>query len=183
MKTTLSVSTRAIVGLLLLVGCNAKSDTLPQVKESNPTSISPSAIDNSIEYSATHKLVYVPTYSHIYTQDDSREFDLAATLSVRNTDPSTTISISNVTYYDSAGKLVRSYVEEAISLGPLASRSFVVAESDRTGGVGANFIVEWSSTEEVSEPVVEAVLIGTKSSQGISFVSRGVVVRPILQKR
>jgi hypothetical protein len=76
--------------------------------------------------------------------------------------------------------MIRSYVDESILLAPLASRSFIVAESDRTGGVGANFIVEWSALETVSDPVVEAVMISTASNQGISFVSRGIVVRPIV---
>lgn len=128
---------------------------------------------------STGEVVYVPTYSHIYTQDGSREFDLAVTLSIRNTDPEHSITIARVRYFNSNGELVRSYVEESRVLGPLSSMAVVIEERDRTGGVGANFLVRWQADRVVSEPVIEAVMISTASTQGISFVSRGVVVRPL----
>lgn len=121
--------------------------------------------------------VYVPVYSHIYFEDEGREIDLTATLSVRNTDPEHPITVAAVRYYDSAGRLVRQYGEEAVPLPPLGSRAYVVAEDDRTGGVGANFLVEWRAGAPVSAPIAEAVMISTASTQGISFVSRGEAVR------
>ena len=125
--------------------------------------------------------VYVPVYSHIYSQDGEREVDLAVTLSVRNTDPERSVSVFAIRYHDSAGRLVRTY--EGGRLAPLASRAYVVDEDDRTGGVGANFVVQWRAEGAVSPPVVEAVMISTASSQGISFVSRGRVVRPVEEAR
>jgi hypothetical protein len=59
----------------------------------------------------------------------------------------------------------------------MASTDFVVNKSDSSGGAGANFIVEWAADKEVSEPVIEAVMIGTQSTQGISFISPGRVVK------
>lgn len=56
-------------------------------------------------------------------------------------------------------------------LKPLGSTAFVVSEIDKTGGSGANFIVEWVAEENVSEPIVQAVMIGAEGGQGISFVS------------
>jgi len=41
---------------------------------------------------------------------------------------------------------------------------------------GANFIVRWESPNKVSIPVIQAVMIGTASTQGISFVCDGVVL-------
>ena len=37
--------------------------------------------------------VYVPIYSHIYSGIKARPFDLAATLSIRNTDPTHAITL------------------------------------------------------------------------------------------
>jgi hypothetical protein len=51
----------------------------------------------------------------------------------------------------------------------MASADYLVEERDRSGGVGANFLVEWTSKEAVSQPIIEAVMIGN----GVSFVSRG----------
>ena len=48
----------------------------------------------------------------------------------------------------------------------MASTEYVVEENDTAGGAGANFIVEWSASAEVTSPVVEAVMIGTVSQQG-----------------
>ena len=124
---------------------------------------------------AAGETVYVPVYSHIFFQDGGREIDLTATLSVRNTDPARPVTVGDVRYHDSDGRLVRRY--EGAVLAPLASRSYVVAEQDRAGGVGASFVVRWGADAEVSAPVVEAVMIGTAGAQGISFVSRGQVVR------
>jgi len=43
-------------------------------------------------------------------------------------------------------------------------------------GSGANFLVKWKSQTKVNPPLIEGVMIGTRSGQGISFVSRGQVI-------
>jgi hypothetical protein len=50
---------------------------------------------------------------------------------------------------------------------------FVVAEDEKGGGSGANFLVKWKSDTEVNPPIIESIMIGAQSSQGISFTSRG----------
>ncbi len=120
--------------------------------------------------------IYVPVYSHIFFRDQGREIDLAVTLSVRNTDPERPVTVTGVRYHDSDGRLVRRYLDAPVALPPLASRAYVVEEADRTGGVGASFVVAWAAETAVSPPVAEAVMIGTAGSQGISFVSPGRVV-------
>ena len=47
----------------------------------------------------------------------------------------------------------------------------------RFGGLGANFIVEWVAQTEVSEPVIEAIMIGSSFQQGISWISPGKVIK------
>jgi hypothetical protein len=117
--------------------------------------------------------VYVPIYSHIYSGDREHPFLLTAILSIRNTDSDHNITILTVDYFDSDGKLLRNYVEKPESLGPMASKRYVVGESDKGGGSGAKFIVKWQSSAQVNPPIIEGVMIGTKMQQGISFVSRG----------
>jgi hypothetical protein len=121
--------------------------------------------------------IYVPIYSHIYTRDKHRSINLTATLSIRNTDAQHAIRITSVRYYGTDGAQVREYASAPVRLSPMASTDFVVAEDDTSGGVGANFIVEWGAGVEVTEPVVEAVMISTASQQGISFVSAGRVIK------
>jgi hypothetical protein len=38
-------------------------------------------------------------------------------------------------------------------------------------------MVTWKSETGVNPPIIEAIMIGAKSGQGISFVSRGQVIK------
>lgn len=120
--------------------------------------------------------VYVPIYSHVYGGDRENPFLLTAILSVRNTDPASAITLTAVDYYDSDGKLLRRYLEKPAEIGALASERYLVRESDKSGGSGAKFIVEWRAALPVNPPILEGVMIGTRMQQGISFVSRGQVI-------
>lgn len=120
--------------------------------------------------------LYVPVYSHIYSGDRERPIYLASTVSIRNTDPTGKIRLVTVDYYDSAGKLVRHYLEKPVDLAALASIRYIVGESDKAGGSGANFIIRWESSKPVSVPIVEGIMISTASQLGISFTSRGQAI-------
>jgi hypothetical protein len=122
---------------------------------------------------STGQTVYVPAYSHIYIGGKKRPFALAITLSIRNIDRDADIVLNEVNYYGSQGKLLESFVDGASSVKPQESVRLVVAEDDDGGGSGANFIVKWSSATEVNPPIIESIMIGAQSSQGISFTSRG----------
>lgn len=119
----------------------------------------------------------MPVYAYIYTGEQNRTWDLTTTLSVRNTDQTHPIIIRSVDYFAGNGTLVRNYLEQPVELNPLAATEFVVAQADRSGGVGASFVVEWVAQTTVSAPVVEAVMINTLGNQGLSFVSPGRVIK------
>lgn len=119
------------------------------------------------------RAVYVPDYSHIYHGSERTRFPLTTTLSVRNTDPDRSITVTSVRYYNTDGELTRRFLKQARRLEPLGTAEFVVAEHDISGWTGANFIVEWTASRPVSPPIIEAVMIGTRSGQGVSFTSRG----------
>ncbi|MCB2147871.1 MAG: DUF3124 domain-containing protein [Deltaproteobacteria bacterium] len=123
--------------------------------------------------------VYVPVYSHIYSGDREQPFYLAATLSIRNTDTRHAILLTAVDYYDSEGKFLKHYLDKDVSLNAMATQRYVVPESDKSGGSGAKFIIKWQSEKPVVEPLIESVMISTKTQQGISFTSRGRVLEAI----
>jgi hypothetical protein len=120
--------------------------------------------------------IYVPIYSHIYSGNREQPVYLAATLSIRNTDRKHSITVTAVDYYDSKGKFLKHYLEKPLALSKMATQRFVVSESDKSGGSGAKFIVKWTSDQPVAEPLIESVMISTKTQQGISFTSRGRVL-------
>jgi len=126
---------------------------------------------------STGQTVYVPIYSHIYSGLKARPFDLTATLSIRNTNLKHSLRIVSVKYYDSQGKMVKDYLDAPMDLNALATTRYIITESNKTGGSGANFIVIWKSELQVNPPIIESVMIGTYSGQGISFVSRGQVIK------
>jgi len=121
--------------------------------------------------------IYVPAYSHIYSGNREKPFLLAITVSIRNIDPKNPIQITTVDYYETQGKLLKHYLEKPAALAPLGSLRYIVPEGDKTGGSGANFVVEWKSDKPVNPPIIECVMIGTQSQQGISFTSRGQVIQ------
>lgn len=85
-------------------------------------------------------------------------------------------------YYDTQGKLARSFLDKLIKLAPLQTIQFLVERHDSTGGSGANFLVAWSSDMEVDKPLIETVMVGSAGTQGISFSRSGVEVSTQAQK-
>ena len=120
--------------------------------------------------------VYVPAYSHILIGDRSTPFNLAATLSVRNTDPANAVTVTAIDYYDGSGRLVKRHLERPHVLRPLAATEVFVPESDTSGGFGASFLVTWTAEAAITPPVIECLLIGARSGQGISILSPGRVI-------
>ena len=137
-------------------------------------SISPSSAsaDETVMLSKG-QTIYVPAYSHIYSGDQERPFLLTVTVSIRNIDPKYPLTVTTVDYYETQGKLLKKFLTSSVALKPLESIRYVIPQTDKTGGSGANFIVEWKSDNLVNPPIVETVMIGTQSQQGVSFTSRG----------
>ena len=93
------------IGLVFLVSCTSSPTAQIPSKPINSTTfpdISPQEIklDETFKI-ATVQTIYVPIYSEIYYFDKSKTLQLAATLSVRNTDSQHPIIITSVKYWKS----------------------------------------------------------------------------------
>ena len=117
--------------------------------------------------------VYVPAHSSILMGGGKTRLDLSVTLSVHNTSEKGILVVERIDYFNAAGQQIENYLPRAIALKPYAAIQLVVPEQDVRGGLGANFIVDWSSPETIDDPIVEAVMVGGPGSQGYSFVSIG----------
>ncbi len=146
----------AIAALLLLIQTTALADTLQRSKG---------------------QTIYVPAYSHVFTGPRSNPFNLAITLSVRNTDQGNAITLSAIDYLDTNGKLVRRHLARPQTLAPLASYFIHLEEKDTSGGFAPKFIVRWEANRQVTAPIVETLMIGATSGQGISFIGQGQVLQ------
>jgi hypothetical protein len=163
-----------VIAFIFLVSCTESE--IPPKSQSDPSRLQVVSVDQKTNI-AMGQTIYVPVYSHIYYQNQEKVLNLAATLSIRNTDFNQPMIITSVRYYDSNGKVVRQFLARPVQLGAMASTDFVVDSTDTSGGSGANFIVEWIAQTQISEPIVEVVMIGTESNRGISFVSAGKVIK------
>ena len=167
---------RLSLASFLLLALSACADAPQNDAAPRAATVPEGTIGEALAAATAGALVYVPAYSHVYAGDRQQIVDLAATLSIRNTDAALAVRVVAVHYVGSQGETIRSYLDAPRVLGPYATAEFVVAQSDRTGGSGASFLVEWTAETPVSAPVVEAVMINTSGQQGISFVTEGRVV-------
>jgi hypothetical protein len=102
--------------------------------------------------------------------------DFSVTLSVHNASETRPLVLTRIAYYDTAGKLVESYLKSPIALKPFSTIEVFIATTDVRGGTGANFVVDWAATGEIAEPAVEALMVGSLGPGHYAFISQG---RPI----
>lgn len=121
------------------------------------------------------KKVYVPVYSDIYQRTRNERTLLTSTLSIHNTSETDTLYLSRIDYYNTEGKLVRKYIESTIFLTTFETLEYVVDEEDKTGGSGANFVIEWYGNEKLN-PIFQAVMIGGLGNKSFSFTTEGVEI-------
>ena len=158
MTTLTSVCARTIQAALVTIGL--ASMALPVALPHQVMAQDAAAGNEHSHEVLSGEVVYVPVYTHIIQGEKVSKQPLSSTLAIYNVDPSGSIRITSVRYYDHAGTKLKDYLDVPRSLGPFASTSFVVDIKEDRGGVGANFIVEWQATEKVISPIVEAIMSG-----------------------
>lgn len=132
---------------------------------------------------STGQTLYLPIYSHLYHGEANGRgqpsLNLAsAHVSIRNTDAQGALKIMSARYYDTQGKLLKEYVPKPVTVGAYGTHELFVANSDQTGGSGANFIIVWSSAQPVNPPIVEALHAEIRASRSITFLTTARPVRP-----
>ena len=122
---------------------------------------------------------YVPVYSSVAMSQGKLRADFSVTLSVHNASETRPLVLKRIAYFDTAGKLVESYLKAPVALKPFATVEVSIATTDVRGGTGANFIVDWAAAGEIAEPVVEALMVGSVGPGHYAFISQGRPVRLI----
>lgn len=123
--------------------------------------------------SLQHGSTYLSVYSQIYSFSEKATHNLTATISFHNTSRSENVIITKADYFNTDGEIIKSYLKTPIYIKPLETLQIVIAEADKDGGTGANFIFDWAKTPEMPEPLFEAVMISTAGQQGLSFTTVG----------
>ncbi len=114
---------------------------------------------------------YLSIYSQIYSLSQHKKYNLTAMVSLRNTSETDTIYILKSKYYDTHGKLIKNYIQNPVYMLPMETIEIVINEADVSGGTGSNFIFNWKTPKDTSEPIFEAVMTSTVGSQGLSFTT------------
>jgi hypothetical protein len=155
--------------LLLFTNCSEDKE----LSSIDPVNWNKRTIQLNQADSLIHGQTYLSVYSQIYSRTEHSRHDLTATVSMRNMNTSDTVYISKAQYFDTKGKLIRTYFEKNIFIAPMETVEIVIDEDDRTGGTGANFLFDWQIKEGVIEPYFEGVMISTTGQQGLSFTTQG----------
>lgn len=120
--------------------------------------------------------LFLPVYSEVTYGDRRAALGLAVTVMLRNLDANQSITLKKVDYIGGDGGLIRPLLAEGRGLKPMAAETFVIRESDRTGGASAGFVVEWESVEPALPPLVEGVMVNGAYNQGMAFVTQARVL-------
>ena len=134
-------------------------------------------IEGELPAAARAGSTYVPVYSTVYLGNREVQAGLAVTLSVRNTSPDRELVVHRVDYHDTSGSLAMRLADRPHAVPAMATAEFFVDRRDPVGGPGANYVVEWSVPEGGNDPLIEAVMVGRVSNVGITFTSRGSLIR------
>ena len=120
----------------------------------------------------TTQLVYVPVYSRLLLSKGSI-WEMATSLSIRNTDPDRSMIVYEIDYFDTAGNLLEQFLDTPHQLDPMATVTLTLPQWDKRGGSGANFLVRWGANAEINKPIIEVVMAGTRGTQSFSFIRAG----------
>jgi hypothetical protein len=167
MNTSPSIITLILL-VFILFGCGQerRSSTNKTIDwESRKVAIDP--MDTLI-----HGATYLSVYSQIYSETEDQTHNLTVTVSMRNTNVDT-VFITSAKYYNTHGQLVRTYFDHPIQLNAMETLEIIIAEVDKEGGTGGNFIFDWAVPNNDSMPLFEAIMISTSGQQGLSFRTEG----------
>lgn len=164
----------ALLTVLVLTICScSETQKKSELESIAPIDWSEKVTSLPVNDSLIYGKSYLSVYSQIYSYTAHTSLDLTATVSIRNTSSSDPVYLLKADYFDTHGNPIHSYVDKAIALKEMETLEVVIAEFDKAGGTGANFIFEWATATNVSEPVFEAVMISTYGQQGLSFTTQG----------
>lgn len=161
---------------LLIVGLTAGSCSSHKGEDTPPAEETWSerkAIISS-EDSLFEGSTYLSVYSQVYSVSEHRIHNLTAIVSLRNTSRLEKVYIKKAEYFNTEGKVVKTYIKEPIFINPMETVEILIFIDDEQGGTGGNFIFDWASPLKENKPYFEAVMISTVGQQGLSFSTRGV---------
>jgi hypothetical protein len=162
-----------LTGLSTLHVPSAQAQTASGIEQTFAGSLTAVPSDNL----AVTGAFYVPVYSSVSMAQGKLRADFSVTLSIHNASEAKPLVLKRIAYFDTAGKMVESYLKAPIALKPFSTIEVFIPATDVRGGTGANFVVDWAATSEIAEPAVEALMVGSVGNGHYAFISQGRPIR------
>lgn len=162
--------------LAFAFGCNQQTrDSKVEVQEKGQT------ISKGSVKVAMGNVVYVPAYAQVFYHQNQRTLSLVTTLAIHNADPKHSLILRSIRYYSEDGALLKEYIREPRVLSPMATAIYGLYPEEPNVGIGANAVVEWVSEQKIIKPIIEAIMISTQGTYGVSFISPGYAIQDIVE--
>ena len=175
MKNRIKILIFCITTLLL----NSCIDQNPNLNKSGEDELKSLVVVEALDKEQIHfnDIIYVPIFSDIYIDKTNPEHLLTSTLSIRNTSLNDTLYISKIDYYNTEGSLVKKFIDKTISLNTMGTVNYVIEREDKSGGSGANFIIELNAKSSDIKPLIQAITIGELNNKAFSFSTDGYSIK------
>jgi len=169
-----------MICLVSMSACSGNNESPPAALKTAPTFQTDSLTikDSDSVKKVRGQVLYVPIYSNIPCRGEKLFVDLSAFIAIHNTDLHNAIRLTKVLYFNNDGELVSDFLTKETILRPMASTNYHIPKKDQSG-TGANFLIEWRSDTLVSEPLIESVMMDCDTHRGMSFLSKGKIIREI----
>ena len=121
---------------------------------------------------------YVPVYSSVSMSQGKLRADFSVTLSVHNASETRPLVLKRIAYFDTAGKMVESYLKAPVALKPFATIEVFIPTPMSAAAPAP--ILRWTGRHgEIAEPAVEALMVGSVGAGHYAFISQGRPIRLI----
>jgi len=120
--------------------------------------------------------VYVPVYGQMLS-GSGQALALETLVSIRNTDPATSLQVDAAQAFDHEGRQVARLLSSPRALGPMQRLQLHTQTGTRSTAAADkgidSLVIQWSADATINRPLIEALVTG---EGGISFISRGKTI-------
>jgi hypothetical protein len=120
---------------------------------------------------------YLSVYSHIYSGSEHRTHNLTAMISMRNTSKYERVFMKKAEYFNTEGRMVKSYIKNPIYIDPMETIEIMIFEEDEHGGTGGNFVFDWATPDSDNKPFIEGVMMSTNRNKAMAFTTQAVEIK------
>jgi hypothetical protein len=127
--------------------------------------------------------VYLPLYSSVVVGGGATLVHMGANVTLRNVSSETTITLTNVRYFDRNGELVSQLAPAPFTLKPMATVEVFIPITEASvgikGGRGGSILADWGAEQAAPEPLMEALVLGSVGNGSYSFTIQSHGLSPV----